>query len=454
METIQNAHKPFHMMAKPIGPICNLDCSYCFYLEKEDMYPDAENHFKMGDQTLDAFVRSYIEGQPKFTSEVTFAWQGGEPTLLGIPFFEKAIQLQQKYAPKGTTINNAFQTNATLIDDDWAIFLKKNNFLVGVSVDGPKEIHDQFRFYKSKVGSFDNVYRGIQKLIEHNVEFNTLTVVHKQNSEHPKEIYDFLKSIGSTFFQFIPIVEHNLTEHGGKNQIGAQNQLGKKYQLMDNVGLGERSLKPEQWGKFLNTIFDRWLECDDIGKIYVQHFDLMLSMVYGMPSTLCVHGKTCGTAVAIEHNGDVYSCDHFVNEDYHIGNVNKDKCEDIIFSEKQKKFGNDKFDTLPRECLDCNYLKYCHGACPKDRILKTSDGEDGLHYLCKGYKDFYKHTIPTFEKMAQCLQMKVPASEYKNLDSIKEQQNKVFNEINDAQAKRNKLCPCGSKKKFKHCCGK
>ena len=435
MQSLQNAVKPFHMMAKPIGPICNLDCSYCFYLEKEDMYPDAENHFKMGDQTLEAFVREYIEGQPKFTGEVTFAWQGGEPTLLGIPFFEKAIELQQKYCRKGMTIANAFQTNATLIEDDWAKFLKKNNFLVGVSVDGPKEIHDQFRYYKSGAGSFDKVYRGIEHLIKHGVDFNTLTVVHKHNAEYAKEIYDFLKEIGSTFFQFIPIVEHNHTTHGGKNKIGAHNQLGKKFQLMDNVSLGERSLKPKQWGEFLNTIFDRWLECDDIGKIFVQHFDLMLSMVYGMPSTLCVHGKTCGTAVAIEHNGDVYSCDHFVNEEYFIGNIKEQKCEEIVFGEKQIKFGNDKFDTLPKDCHECQYQKYCYGACPKDRILKDSHGQDGLHYLCKGYKDFYKHTTPVFEKMARCIQMKMPATEYKNIDNLIAQQQQSYKNMSGDEQK-------------------
>lgn len=451
METQTQAPRPFHILAKPIGPICNLDCSYCFYLEKEDMYPDAPNHFKMSDETLEQFVKHYIEDHPPMTKEIQFAWQGGEPTLMGIDFFKRAIELQKKYAKPGSNITNSMQTNATLLDDEWGAFLKENNFLIGVSVDGPKEIHDKFRYYKSKKGSFDMVKRGIDILIKHKVEFNTLTVVHRFNADYAKEIYDFLKEIGSTFFQFIPIVEHNYTEHGGKNVIGAHNSPGKKYELMEGVNLGERSLRPEQWGKFLNTIFDRWLECEDIGKIYVQHFDLMVGMAYGMPSSLCVHGKTCGTAVAIEHNGDLYSCDHFVQDGYKIGNLNQDDCNKAIFGEKQKKFGNDKYDTLPKECLDCNYLNYCYGACPKDRILKTSTGEDGLHYLCKGYKDFYRHTVPTFQKMAQCLKMRMPATEYKNIDSIMKRQQESYEKMQSVN--RNMPCPCGSGKKHKHCCG-
>jgi uncharacterized protein len=397
-------------MAKPIGPICNLDCSYCFYLEKEALYP-GESDFRMPDNVLEQYVRQYIEAQPRGAREVGFAWQGGEPTLMGVDFFRRVIELQQRFARPGMTVTNALQTNGTRLDDDWGAFLKEHSFLIGLSVDGPEAIHNQHRYNKGGKGSFDEVMRGLEILKKHEVEFNTLTVLHHDNATDGGAMYDFLKGIGSQFMQFIPIVEHE--------QILAAK---KDYQrpilpVFDERGqkIGARSVRPDQFGAFLNGVFDRWLECEDVGEVYVQHFDLILGMVLGHPSSLCVHGETCGRAAAIEHNGDVYSCDHYVSPEYQLGNVTKVSLPVMMDSDQQKEFGRDKRDTLPKYCKKCDWLRLCWGACPKDRILNTPDGEPGLAYLCEGYMAFYKHTVPVFEKMAICLNNGRPARDYKQV---------------------------------------
>lgn len=446
-ESVKHSPFSFHIMNKPIGPICNLDCSYCFYLEKEDLYPEQHN-FRMSDQALEAYTKQYIESQPLGTAEVNFAWQGGEPTLMGIDFFKKALELQKKYQRPGMEISNALQTNGTLLNDKWGKFLHEHRFLVGLSVDGPKEIHDHYRYYKGGKGSFDKVMDGLKILQDFKVEYNTLTVVQEHNSKYPSEIYDFLKSIGSTFFQFIPIVEHRLDSTKGRH-FGENTKINLK--LQENIVLSDRCVPPTQWGHFLNGIFDAWLDQKDIGQIYVQFFDMMLGIVVQGRSSLCVHAKTCGKATAMEHNGDLYSCDHYVTPKYHLGNVLKDDLADLLQSEQQKKFGNDKFDTLPQYCKDCDYLKYCYGACPKDRILKTPSGEPGLHYLCEGYKLFYEHTEPVFKKMAECLALQVAPARYKEIDAIKL---KTKNQLPTQEVGRNDLCPCGSGKKYKKCCGK
>lgn len=408
--TAKPSRWPFHVMAKPIGPICNLDCSYCFYLEKESLYPDAggADGFRMNDEVLENYIRQYIEGQSKNAGEVNFAWQGGEPTLMGLPFFERVVELQKKHGRADLKVTNGLQTNGTLLDEQWARFLKEHDFLVGISIDGPEDIHDRHRYNKSGKGSIRQVMRGLELLKKHEVEFNTLTVVHHDNADDPKGIYDFLKGIGSRFLQFIPIVEHT--------QILAAK---KKHQrpilpiLTDTgVRIGARSLQPDQWGAFLNGVFDRWLECDDVGITYVQLFDMILGIVLGHPATLCVHAETCGRSVAIEHNGDLYSCDHFVSDEYKLGNIADTPLAKMLDAPQQKEFGADKRDTLPKYCRKCDYLKFCWGACPKDRIIKTPDGEDGLAYLCGGYMTFYRHTLPVFEKMAFCLRHERPACDY------------------------------------------
>jgi len=383
---------PFNIITKPIGAICNLDCEYCYYLEKEDLYPNTPS-FKMSDEALESFTRQYIYAQPVDAPYVIFTWQGGEPTLLGLNFFKKALAFQKKYERPGLEIRNSFQTNGTRLDDEWAKFFSDNNFLVGISIDGPEDLHDEFRLDKRGRGSFQDVMRGLEYLLKYDVQFNTLTCVQSSNSSYPVKVYHFLKKIGSTFMQFIPIVE---PEGDGK--------------------VSYRSVKPRMYGTFLNGVFDEWLRRKDVGHIFVQDFDVTLNLVMGYPSPICFHAETCGHALAIEHNGDLYSCDHFVFPDYRLGNIMEKSMQSMHESERQQKFGMDKKDTLPQYCRDCKFLSVCNGGCPKDRIINTPDGKPGLNYLCEGYKVYYKHTLPIFKKMAKCLEMGYPASSYKQLD--------------------------------------
>ncbi len=423
--TSQPATRPFHVLAKPIGPICNLACEHCFYLEKEQLYPDTRS-FRMSEATLEQFTRQYIEGQPEHAPEVNFAWQGGEPTLLGVKFFQRAMELQEQYRRPDLRISNSLQTNGVLLDDQWGAFLHEHNFLVGISIDGPEKLHDRYRRDRKGRGSFKSVMAGLEVLKKHEVEYNTLTVVQNDNGDHPEAVYDFLKEIGSRFFQLIPIVE---PEGDGKVSC--------------------RSVGPEQYGGFLNRMFDHWLEQEDVGTVFVRDFDMLLGLVMGQPSSVCVNAETCGLAVAIEHNGDLYSCDHFVNPQDLLGNVARQTLSEMIDGPKQTKFGRDKRDSLPRCCRECQFLTYCNGGCPKDRLVPAPDGEPGLNYLCAGYKLFYSHTLPLFEKMAKCLRVQRPASDYKNIEAI-------IRDMVTAQGLaigRNDPCPCGSGLKFKKCCG-
>ena len=411
-------------MAKPIGPICNLDCEYCFYLKKEELFPGTKS-FRMTDEVLERFTRQYIAAQPAGTSEVNFAWQGGEPTLMGVIFFRRAIELQEQYRRPGLRITNSLQTNGVLLDDEWGTFLHDHNFLVGISLDGPEALHDRYRLDKQGRGTFQSVMAGLEVLRKNDVKFNTLTVIQNDNGDHPEVIYDFLKQVGSRFYQFIPIVEK---ENDGQ--------------------VSYRSVGAEQYGHFLNGIFDCWLEQKDEGQIFVRDFDMMLGLVMGEPSSVCVHAETCGRAVAIEHNGDLFSCDHFVNLEDQLGNVARETLSTMLDGSKQERFGNDKRESLPRYCRECEFLEYCYGACPKDRFSTTPDGESGLNVLCAGYKLFYGHTLPVWEKMAKCLRLKRPVSDYQAIETLlladlKAQGNLVG---------RNDLCPCGSGRKLKKCC--
>ena len=395
----------FHVMTKPIGPLCNLDCKYCFYLEKEKLFPSNEN-FRMSDEVLESYVRQYIAAQN--VPEIHFAWQGGEPTLLGVGFFRKVVEFQKKYAG-GKTINNAIQTNGTLLDDEWCEFLAEHRFLVGVSVDGPPKLHDAYRVDKKGDATYEKVILGIRRLQKHGVEFNTLTVVNRVNSKKPLEVYRFLKEIGSGFIQFIPLVERLADAEAIKLglDLAAPPRVDEEGARLP---VTEWSVEPEQYGKFLTTIYDEWVK-RDVGKVFVQLFDVALGNWMGMGGGLCVFSENCGSALAMEHNGDVYSCDHYVYPRYKLGNLLNQDLGAMAASEEQRAFGQAKSATLPEYCRSCEVRFACHGECPKHRFLRTPDGEAGLNYLCRAYKRFFTHVDPSMRKMAALLQARRPAAE-------------------------------------------
>lgn len=385
----------FHVLAKPIGPICNLGCRYCFYLEKESLFPAGEQ-FRMSDEMLDAFVRQYISQQD--VPEIQFAWQGGEPTLLGVDFFRKVVSAQQRHAG-GKVIHNAIQTNGTLLDDAWGEFLAQNRFLVGLSLDGPRPLHDAYRVDKRQRPTFDLVMRGLKVLRKHAVEFNTLTVVNRRNAEHPHEVYTFLKETGSGFLQFIPLVERKASGLEKKSGLTLASPPGHGSAQEEVTSW---SVHPEAYGTFLVDIFDEWIR-RDVGRVFVQMFDVALGNWMGLGSSLCVFRETCGQALALEHNGDVFSCDHYVYPRYRLGNLLNTSLGDMVASEQQRTFGTDKRDTLPRYCRECPVRFACHGECPKHRFVKTPDGEPGLNYLCPAYRRFFTHADPYLRRMADLL---------------------------------------------------
>jgi uncharacterized protein len=390
-------------MAKPVGPVCNLGCSYCFYLEKENLYPGKSN-YEMSEKVLESFTLQKIEAHQ--FPQVTFAWQGGEPTLLGLDFFRKVVQLQQKYTA-GKKIENTFQTNGILLNDEWCQFFKENNFLIGLSIDGPENIHNKYRVNKSGKPTFQKVMRGISYLKKHKVEFNTLTVIHKNNAQYPLEIYDFLKEFGSGFMQFVPIVERINDSSDLKNKLASPCSEG----ISD---VTDWSVEPDQYGDFLCAIFDEWVH-NDVGKYYVQTFDVALEAWLGYNPGLCVFSKECGTALAIEHNGDLFSCDHYVYPEYRLGNILTESLESLVNSEQQKKFGKDK-SSVHSLCQKCEILFACNGDCPKHRFVKTSDDDTGLSYLCGAYKKFFNYIDPYMQFMANELRYnRAPANIMKTL---------------------------------------
>ena len=420
----------FHLMVKPRGAVCNLDCTYCFYLRKEDLY-DEGTSFRMSDEVLESFTRQYIEAQR--VPEVTFGWQGGEPTLMGLDFFRKAVALQEKYRKPGMKIANALQTNGVLLDDEWCRFLKEHKFLIGLSMDGPRELHDAYRVDKGGKPTFDKVHRALKLLQRHGVDFNILCVLNRVNADHPLKVYRFFKGEGVQFIQFIPAVER--TPDGGVTAW---------------------TVRAEQWGRFLCDVFDEWVR-RDVGRVFVQSFDVALQAWVGMEPSLCVHAKTCGDCLAIEHNGDLFSCDHYVDSDYFLGNVTETPMTELVASPFQRKFGRDKRDTLPRYCRECPVLFACNGGCPKDRFITTPDGEPGLHYLCAGYKQFFTHVAPTMRTMAELLNNGAPPAAI--MDILRQSGNWEIGKLGNRQQEdtsrvsRNAPCPCGSGKKYKSCCG-
>ena len=389
--------KPLYVMLKPASAHCNLACKYCYYLEKNKLYPTAQRHL-MSDEMLEQFTREYIEAQTM--SQVLFTWHGGEPLLRSIDFYRKALSLQQKYAG-GRRIDNVIQTNGTLLTDEWCEFFAKNHWLVGISIDGPQPDHDHYRLTAAGKPSWKKVMQGIKLLKKHGVEWNAMAVVNAYNANHPMEFYRFFKENGCQFLQFTPIVER-LTRHEDGRTLAS---LADK----NEIPLSEASVTPEQWGYFLCAIFDEWVR-KDVGKIFVEIFDCTLANWMGISPGICAYSKECGHAGVMEHNGDVYSCDHFVFPEYKLGNIRDHSLIDMLYGEQQQEFSRLKHSSLPRQCKECGMEFACHGECPKNRFMKDKYGDSGLNYLCPGYYHYYQHVAPYMDYMKQELMSQRPPS--------------------------------------------
>ena len=389
--------KPLYVMLKPAGAHCNLACKYCYYLEKNKLYPTAQRHL-MSDEMLEQFTREYIEAQTM--NQVLFTWHGGEPLLRSIDFYRKALSLQQKYAG-GRRIDNVIQTNGTLLTDEWCEFFAQNHWLVGISIDGPQPDHDHYRLTAAGKPSWKKVMQGIKLLKKHGVEWNAMAVVNAYNANHPLEFYRFFKENGCQFLQFTPIVER-LTRHEDGRTLAS---LADK----DEISLSEASVAPEQWGYFLCAIFDEWVR-KDVGKIFVEIFDCTLANWMGISPGICAYSKECGHAGVMEHNGDVYSCDHFVFPEYKLGNIRDHSLIDMLYGEQQQEFSRLKHSSLPRQCRECDMEFACHGECPKNRFMKDKYGDSGLNYLCPGYYHYYQHVAPYMDYMKQELMAQRPPS--------------------------------------------
>ncbi|MDE6196929.1 MAG: anaerobic sulfatase-maturation protein [Muribaculaceae bacterium] len=382
--------RPMYVMTKAAGSSCNLACKYCYYLEKNNLYKDRQpdKRFIMTDELLEKFVQMYIESQT--TPQVLFCWHGGESLMRPLSFYKKVVELQQKYAG-GRIIDNTIQTNGTLLTDDWCRFFKDNNWLVGVSIDGPQEFHDEYRKNKLGAPSFRKVMQGIDLLKKHGVDWNAMAVVNDFNGDYPLDFYHFFKEIECRYIQFTPIVERILPRRDGRNLASPMD--------INDIPPADFSVSPEQWGNFLCTIFDEWVH-NDVGQYFIQIFDATLANWVGEQPGVCSMAKTCGHAGVMEYNGDVYSCDHFVFPEYKLGNIRTQTLIEMMFGERQQKFGNDKYATLPGQCRNCRYLFACNGECPKNRFAVTADGEPGLNYLCAGYHRFFEHVAPYMDFMA------------------------------------------------------
>jgi uncharacterized protein len=393
-----------HVVAKPIGPACNLNCDYCFYLEKQALFGEGEN-YRMNDTVLSAFITKYIASQP--TPEVEFVWQGGEPTLLGIDFFKRVIELQKPFAAQ-KTITNSLQTNGTLLTDQWCKFLKKHNFLVGISIDGPKEIHDRYRRDRGSNGTFDKAMSGLKLLQKHGVEYNVLACVARDTAKQPLNVYHFLKNEGVKFIQFIPIIER--VPDGSSKQSGLRlagpAALDRKEQ---NTEVTEWTVIPEEYGDFLIAVYEEWVR-NDVGEIFVMNFEWALNAWIGNSSPVCIHAKQCGRSIVIEHNGDVYACDHYVYPQYKLGNILTGDLLSMVEKSVQSGFGVTKETALPRWCRECSVLAACQGGCPKHRFAGAIYDEPGLHYLCEGYRKFFLHIRKYLRVMTQLLEYGRPAS--------------------------------------------
>ena len=389
--------KPLYVMLKPAGAHCNLACKYCYYLEKNKLYPTAQRHL-MSDEMLEQFTREYIEAQTM--SQVLFTWHGGEPLLRSIDFYRKALSLQQKYAG-GRRIDNVIQTNGTLLTDEWCEFFAQNHWLVGISIDGPQPDHDHYRLTAAGKPSWKKVMQGIKLLKKHGVEWNAMAVVNAYNANHPLEFYRFFKENGCQFLQFTPIVERQTRHEDGRTLASLADK--------NEIPLSEASVTPEQWGYFLSAIFDEWVR-KDVGKIFVEVFDCTLANWMGISPGICAYSKECGHAGVMEHNGDVYSCDHFVFPEYKLGNIRDHSLIDMHYGEQQQEFSRLKHSSLPRQCKECDMEFACHGECPKNRFMKDKYGDSGLNYLCPGYYHYYQHVAPYMDYIKQELMAQRPPS--------------------------------------------
>jgi len=429
----------FHLLAKPSGSTCNIDCTYCFFLSKEALYPN-EKH-RMSEQTLENYIRQLLESHD--SPSVTVAWQGGEPTLMGLDFFKQAVALVEKYRRPSQTVEHTFQTNGILLDDDWCAFFKEHRFLVGLSVDGPREIHDTYRLNRGGRGTFDQVMQGWSRLREHGVDFNILCTVNAANEHHGRTVYRFFRDeLGATWIQFIPIVERATQETLATANRGWRETPGEKRLLYTQTGdlVTERTVGGEQYGRFLIDVFEEWVR-RDVAQVFVQMFDVTLEAYFGR-YLLCIHSPECGLGPALEYNGDLYACDHFVEPGYRLGNINETHMAELIGLPEQREFGRNKRTSLTPQCNACEVRHLCNGGCPKDRFVLSRDGDPGHNYLCAGLELFFKHTTPAMTTMAHLLQRGRAPSEI--MQRVAEE---------DTQRGAYGSCPCGSGRKFKFCHG-
>jgi len=420
-------------MAKPTGSVCNIDCQYCFYLEKEALYPERQQNWKMSDLTLEKYIRQHIAAQP--TEVVVFAWQGGEPTLMGLSFFRRVITLCEKYG-QGRRVQHALQTNGMLINDEWAAFFAAHHFLIGLSLDGPEPLHDRYRVNRAGHGTHERVMKALSLLKQHGVDVNTLTVVGKHNVGHAAEVYQFLLQSGSRHIQFIPLVERISTTDDALLHLVMPGENAAE--------LAPWTVPAWQYGEFLNQIFDIWIR-RDIGQVSVQMFDVAIAAWSRLPPVLCVHAETCGHAFALESNGDLYNCDHFVYPQHRLGNIHEQDINTLNHSAQARAFGLSKKATLTPDCQRCDSLFICHGGCPKHRFSVSASGAPGHNYLCAGYKHFFSHIKPQMSLLRDLLQAGYPAEVMMQMVAQKT--------ISAPAAGRNALCHCGSGKKYKKCCG-
>ncbi len=436
---LANAPPGFHLLAKPSGSTCNIDCKYCFFLSKEALYPNDKS--RMSEATLETYIRQLLESHR--APQVTVAWQGGEPTLMKLDFFRRSVELVEKYRRPGQTVQHTFQTNGILVDDEWCAFFKEHNFLVGLSVDGPRELHDAYRLDRGGQGTFDKVMQGWRRLHRHGVEFNILCTVNAANQKHGRTVYRFFRDeLHAKWVQFIPIIERATADTIAIANQGWSEQPGRKRLLYTQTGdlVTERSVGSEQYGRFLVDVFEEWVR-HDVGKVFVQLFDVTLEAFFGR-HLLCIHAPTCGYGPALEHNGDLYSCDHFVEPRHLLGNIHQTHMLKLIASPEQRKFGDDKRDTLTAQCRNCEVRPLCNGGCPKDRFALSRDGEPGQNYLCGGLELFFTHTLTAMRKMAQLFQTGHPASDVMAWTAAEDAKRGVY-----------QPCPCGSGKKFRFCHG-
>ena len=420
---METAAREFQIMVKTIGAICNLDCHYCYYLEKENLYPKGSN-FRLDDNTLDRYIAQHIQATPG--EIVSFSWHGGEPTLLGVEFFRKAVDLQKKYLPANKKIINGIQTNGTTIDDEWCEFFAKENFYIGLSLDGPRELHDHYRVTKGQKPTHKQVVQAFHMLRKAKVHVDLLCVVHDVNVE--------ASDSGLPLFQ------------GDRRAVSAIPAAGRKNRRSEPSPCTSARCHRRPMEHFLSTIFDEWMR-HDIGKIFIQLFDESVRPFLGMEHALCIYRETCGDVPVIEHNGDFYSCDHYVTPEYKIGNIHERPLAEMVEDERQRDFGQKKWTSLPKYCRECEVLSMCNGGCPKDRIIKTPDGEEGLNYLCAGLKAFFTHSKPYFQKFAELVEAGEPIEKLMEIVRAADAKTSV------RQAGRNDPCPCGSGKKYKRCCG-